>query len=47
MPQPVAAFFAGTHTATAKGDLYNEGNQLSELIGRPTTPIAVSISKSI
>lgn len=47
LPQPVAAFFAGTHTATLHGDLYDEGKQLSELIGRPTTSISQSISEAL
>jgi len=45
LPKPVASFFAGTHTATLHGDLYDDGNQLSQLIGRPTTPISQSIAE--
>ena len=44
LPQPLAAFFAGTHTATLNGDLYDDGNQLSKLIGRPTTTISQSLA---
>jgi len=47
LPQPVAAFFAGTHTATLKGDLYNDGKQLSQLIGRPTTTITQALAKAL
>ncbi len=47
MPQPVAAFYAGTHTATAKGDLYDEGNQLRNLIGRPTTGIQQAVETAL
>ncbi|NLP59251.1 SDR family oxidoreductase [Lutibacter sp. B1] len=47
LPEPVAAFFAGTHTATLHGDLYDDGNQLNQLIGRPTTTISKSISKAL
>lgn len=47
MPQPVAAFYAGTHTATANGDLYDENNNLRELIGRPTTSIAQSVREAL
>jgi len=45
LPEPVAGFFAGTHTATLAGDLYDNGRQLSKLIGRPTTPISASIAE--
>jgi len=45
LPEPVAAFYAGTHTATLNGDLYDDGKQLSQLIGRPTTTIAQSLAK--
>lgn len=44
LPEPMAAFFSGTHTATLKGDLYDDGNQLRRLIKRPTTTISESIS---
>lgn len=47
LPQPVAAFFAGTHTATLKGDLYDNGKQLSQLIGRPTISISQSLAKAL
>ena len=47
LPQPVAAFYAGTHTATLNGDLYDEGNELSQLIGRPTTTIAQSLARAL
>lgn len=47
LPTPVAAFFAGTHTATLNGDLYDNDNQLSKLIGRPTTSISQSLAKEL
>ncbi|UUV22385.1 SDR family oxidoreductase [Paenimyroides aestuarii] len=47
MPQPVAAFYAGTHTATANGDLSDEGNTLRDLIGRPTTTLQEALTKAL
>lgn len=47
LPQSVAAFLAGTHTATLNGDLYDDGNQLSRLTGRPTTTISQSLAKAL
>lgn len=40
LPEGLAAAIAGWDAATAKGDLFDDGRQLSALIGRPTTPIA-------
>lgn len=44
MPEGVAQFFAGTHVATEKGDLFDNGHALSTLIGRPTTPLAQTVA---
>jgi NAD(P)H dehydrogenase (quinone) len=44
MPEGVARFLANTHISTAKGDLFDDGHQLSKLIGRPTTSLAKAIS---
>jgi NAD(P)H dehydrogenase (quinone) len=44
MPEGYARFFAGTHVATEKGDLFDDGCQLSKLIGRPTTSLAQVIA---
>lgn len=42
-----AAAIAGWGVGTAAGALYNEGNDLSELIGRPTTRLADSIREAV
>lgn len=47
LPESLAAFLAGTHTATLNGDLYDSGNTLSELIGRPTRTISYSLGKEL
>lgn len=39
MPEGWAQFYGGTHVSTEKGDLFDDGHQLSKLIGRPTTPL--------
>ncbi len=47
LPEPAAGFYANTDTGIAKGALYDNGRQLSELIGRPTTPIAATIKSTL
>ncbi len=47
LPEPIAAFLAGSHTSTEKGDLFDDGQQLSKLIGRPTTPLSKAIATSL
>ncbi|NOL49038.1 SDR family oxidoreductase [Pelistega europaea] len=43
----MARLFAGFDTSAKRGDLFCESKQLSQLIGRPTTPIAVSVAKAL
>ena len=43
-PEPMAAAFAGFDTAAKNGALYDNGGQLSSLIGRPTTPLKDAIA---
>jgi len=38
LPAPLAALLADSDTGAARGGLFDEGRQLSALIGRPTTP---------
>lgn len=47
LPEGFAHFFAGTHTATANGDLFDDGHQLSKLIGRSTTTLSKAISDAL
>lgn len=43
VPVPFAAVLGNSETGASKGGLFDDGHQLSQLIGRPTTPIADSI----
>lgn len=47
LPEGVAQFLAGTHVSTEKGDLFDDGHQLSKLIGRPTTSLEKSVEKAL
>lgn len=44
LPAPLAAVFASFDTGAAKDDLFDDGRQLSSLIGRPTTPLSEVIT---
>ena len=47
LPQPLAAALAGYDVAAAGGALFHDGDALSRLIGRPTTPLATSIAAAL
>ncbi|KJZ67641.1 SDR family oxidoreductase [Pseudomonas fluorescens] len=47
LPAEFAGLFADSDAAAAKGDLFDDSRQLSELLGRPTTPIAQSVSAAL
>lgn len=47
LPAPVADLLADSDAAAAKGALFDDGKQLSALIGRPTTPIAEALKQSL
>lgn len=47
VPQAVAAMLAGADIATAQGALFDNGRELSSLIGRPTTPLAVAVAEAL
>ncbi|MFF4006692.1 SDR family oxidoreductase [Streptomyces sp. NPDC001717] len=47
LPAPLAAILAGVETSIEKGELAVTGGDLTRLIGRPTTPIADSISAAL
>jgi NAD(P)H dehydrogenase (quinone) len=47
LSEPAAGFFANTDTGISKGALYDDSHQLSELIGRPTTPISATIKAAL
>ncbi|MCF4966929.1 SDR family oxidoreductase [Nostoc sp. CMAA1605] len=43
LPEPVAVMLAESETGAAKGGLFDDSQTLSQLIGRPTTPLSESI----
>ena len=44
LPEPFAALLAESDAKAAKGSLFDDGRQLSKLIGRPTTTLAQTIN---
>lgn len=47
LPEFVAELLANSDAAAAKGALFDDGRQLSTLIGRATTPLAVSVTAAL
>lgn len=47
LPEGLAALLADSDAAAAKGALFDDGHQLSTLIGRPTTPLAATIAAAL
>jgi NAD(P)H dehydrogenase (quinone) len=47
LPPPVAALLASTSYLAGEGQLYNDQRQLSQLSGRPTTPIGETIKAAL
>lgn len=47
LPEGVAALLADSDAAASKGALFDDGSQLSGLIGRPTTPFAATVSAAL
>lgn len=47
LPVELAAMLADSDACAAEGDLYDTSRQLSQLLGRPTTPIAQSVSTAL
>ncbi len=47
LPPPVAELLSNSDAAAAKGALSDRSGQLSRLIGRPTTPFAVTIAATL
>jgi NAD(P)H dehydrogenase (quinone) len=45
LPEPVAALLSDSDFGASKGGLFDAGHTLSKLIGRPTTPLKVSMAK--
>ncbi|MFV0378009.1 MAG: SDR family oxidoreductase [Mangrovibacterium sp.] len=47
VPEGFAAAIASWDTSASKGDLFDDGKQLSKLIGRPTTPLATVVAAAL
>lgn len=47
LPPPMAALIAASDAAAAGGALFDDGRQLSALIGRPTTPPAALVAAAL
>jgi NAD(P)H dehydrogenase (quinone) len=47
LPAAVAKMIAGFDTGAAQGALYETGGALARLIGRPTTPLSVSVAAAL
>ncbi len=47
LPEPLAAMLADADTGAAKGALFDEGHQLSSLIGHRTTPLAATVTAAL
>ncbi|UYO37750.1 SDR family oxidoreductase [Rhodopseudomonas palustris] len=47
LPGPFAALLADSDAGAAKGALFDDSHTLSQLIGRPTTPIVATISAAL
>lgn len=47
LPEMWAQFYGGTNVSTEKGDLFDDGHQLSKLIGHPTTPLYKTLAEAL
>lgn len=47
LPEAAARAYAGSDTGASQGALWDDGRQLSKLIGRPTTPLRVSVAEAL
>jgi len=47
LPEAIAALYADSDTGVSKGALFDDGHQLSKLIGRPTTSLATAVSAAM
>jgi NAD(P)H dehydrogenase (quinone) len=47
LPEAVAALLADSDTGVSKGALFDNGHQLSKLIGRPTTSLAAAVAAAM
>lgn len=47
LPEALAKAIAGWDVAASRGALFDDGRQLSRLIGRPTTPLATAVAAAL
>ena len=47
LPAPLSALLADSDVGAAQGGLFDDGHQLSALIGRPTTPLAQALAAAL
>jgi NAD(P)H dehydrogenase (quinone) len=47
LPEGFAQALAGWNVAASKGALFDDGRQLSTLIGRPTTPLSTAVADAL
>jgi len=47
LPEALAQAIAGWDMAASTGDLFDDGRQLSQLIGRPTTPLSLLVENAL
>ena len=47
LPEGLAGMLADSDVGASKGGLFNAGRQLSDLIGRPTTPLAATVAAEL
>ncbi|HGM5550587.1 TPA: hypothetical protein ACKP2V_000828 [Pseudomonas putida] len=47
MPKELAAALASYDVSASQGALYSNKRALAELIGRPTTPLAISVERAL
>ena len=47
LPEPIADMLADSDAGASRGGLFDDGHQLSQLIGRPTTPLAELLKQAL
>ncbi|CAJ0994097.1 Quinone oxidoreductase 2 [Sodalis praecaptivus] len=47
LPAPLAAMLADSESGAARGGLFDDGRQLSRLIGRSTTPLTTLVARAL
>ena len=47
LPEGLAQAIAGWDAGAKQGALFDDGRQLSKLIGRPTTPLSVAVADAL